>query len=86
MNDNKIIGATSFTFEGVNWGRIWAAFWTTVAGAILTAITGLIANIDWSHIHVAIFGIDLSQYLPVILTAAWTNVANLVRKWVSNNE
>lgn len=71
--ENKIIGETSFTFKGVNWGRVGAGALVAMAGALLTYAT------NW------ITGQDFGEYTPIIMSI-WTIIANLVRKWVSQNE
>ena len=71
--ENKIIGETSFTFKGVNWGKVGAGALVAVAGALLTY------GSEW------ISGQNFGDYTPVVMSI-WTIIANLVRKFISNNE
>lgn len=73
MNENNIIGPTSFTFQGINWKRFAAGAGVVVAGALLTYVT------NW------LTGVNFGAYTPIIMSV-WSIIANLVRKWVSDNE
>ncbi len=73
MEDTKIIGPTSFTFKGINWGKVGAGALVAVAGALLTYGT------QW------VTGQDFGQYTPLVMTV-WTIISNVVRKWTSQNE
>ncbi len=70
---NNPIGPTSFTFQGVNWGKIGAGLLVAIAGAVLTYVSSWIVNVD--------FG----AYTPIIM-AVWTTIANIARKYISDNE
>lgn len=73
MNDNQIIGSSSFSFQGINWGKVGAGALVAIAGALLTYLSTWIAATD--------FG----AYTPIIM-GVWTILANVVRKWVSHQE
>ena len=73
MNGNNVIGPTSFSFKGIAWGKVAAGAGVAVAGALLTYVSGWIVKVD--------FG----TYTPIVMTV-WTVIANLARKWVSDNE
>jgi hypothetical protein len=73
MQDNQTIGPTSFSFQGINWGKVGAGALVAVAGAILTYVSAWLT------------GQDFGASTPIVM-AVWTTVANIVRKWVSNLE
>jgi hypothetical protein len=72
MNQSTI-GPESFTFRGVNWGKVGAGALVAVAGALLTYIS------SW------LTGQNFGEYTPVIM-AVWTTLANIARKWFSSIE
>ena len=86
MNDTKIIGTSSFSFSGINWGKVGAGILVSVATAILTFLTSFIAGIDWSQVHLIIAHIDFGQFLQPIVISGWGTISVIVRKWVSHNE
>ena len=71
--DNQTIGPTSFSFKGINWGKVGAGAAVAVAGALLTYISAWLT------------GQDFGAYTPMVM-GAWTILANIVRKYVSNLE
>ena len=73
MNDNQTIGPTSFTFAGINWGRVGAGALVAVVGALLTYGTAWVT------------GENFGSYTPIVV-GVWTIVANIARKWTSNLE
>lgn len=74
MNDvPQVIGPTSFTFKGINWGKVAAGAGVAIAGALLTYVT------NW------LTGLDFGASTPVVMSV-WTIIANVVRKWVSDSE
>jgi hypothetical protein len=68
-----VIGPTSFSFVGINWSKVGMGALVAVAGALLTYAT------SW------ITGQDFGSYTTVVM-GIWTVIANIVRKWVSDNE
>lgn len=71
--DNKTFGPTSFTFKGINWGKIGAGLGVAVAGAVLTYASQWITATD--------FGV----YTPIV-GVVFTFLSNIVRKWASDIE
>lgn len=68
-----MIGETSFSFKGIVWGRVAAGAGVAIVGALLTYIT------SW------LTGQDFGASTPVVMSV-WTVLANIGRKWVSDNE
>lgn len=69
----KTIGPTSFTFKGIVWGKVAAGAGVAIVGALLTYFS------SW------IVGQDFGSYTTVVM-AVWTVIANIGRKWVSDQE
>lgn len=80
------LGPTSFSFKGINWKKVLMGVLAAAAGAILTYLTGVIGGIDWSQVHVVIGGMEFGQIVQLVVMAAWTSFATVVRKFVSDNE
>lgn len=72
MENNKVIGPTSFTFKGIDWGKVGAGALVAIAGALLTYFS------QW------ISGTDFGSYTTIVM-AVWTVIANIARKWISDN-
>lgn len=70
---NNTIGPTSFSFKGIHWGKVGAGALVAVVGALLTYLTSWIA------------GENFGAYTPIIV-GIWTIIANVGRKWVSDQE
>ncbi len=70
--ENQIIGPNSFSFKGVDWGKVGAGALVAMAGALLTYLT------QW------ISGQDFGNYTTTIM-AVFTILANIARKFISNN-
>jgi hypothetical protein len=67
------IGPTSFTFAGIDWGKVGAGIAVAIAGAILTYLSQLIPTLNFGP-----------AWTPVVMTV-WTSLAVIARKWVSDN-
>lgn len=67
------IGPTSFSFKGINWGKVAAGVLVAATGGALTYLS------QW------ISGLDFGAYTPVVMTV-WTSLAVVARKWISDNE
>lgn len=72
MNE-QTIGPTSFSFQGINWGKVGAGALVAIVGALLTYITSWVA------------GGDFGSLTPIVV-GVWTILANIARKWTSNIE
>jgi uncharacterized membrane protein len=70
---NNVLGPTSFTFKGINWGKVAAGAGVAVAAALLTYIS------TWIN------GQSFGDYTTIVM-AVWTVIANIARKWISDNE
>lgn len=68
-----VLGPTSFSFKGINWGKVGIGALVAIVGALLTYITAWLGHFD--------FG----AYTPVVMSV-WTVIANIGRKFVSDNE
>jgi hypothetical protein len=71
--NNQTIGPTSFTFKGINWGKVAAGAGVAIVGALLTYISAWIT------------GQDFGSYTTIVM-AIWTVLANIGRKWISDQE
>ena len=70
----QTIGETSFSFVGINWGKVGMGILCAVAGAVLTYLSTWIAGENFGPL-----------WTPIVMTA-WTAVSVVVRKWVSDQE
>jgi hypothetical protein len=74
METNQVIGPTSFSFAGINWGKVGAGIGVAVAGAVLTYLTAFIPTLDFGP-----------AWTPVVMLF-WSAIATVARKWISDNE
>ena len=72
-NVGSVIGPTSFSFKGINWKKIITGAGVAVIGALLTYTT------TW------VTGENFGTYTPIVV-AIWSVIANVGRKWISDNE
>lgn len=68
-----MIGSTSFSFKGIDWLKVGRGALVAIAGALLTYTT------SW------LTGADFGSYTPIVV-ALWGIIANIGRKWVSDNQ
>jgi len=66
-------GSSAFSLNGMDWKKIGIGLLVALAGAVLTYGT------EW------LSGADFGATTPIIV-AAWSVVANIVRKWIANNQ
>ena len=69
-----VIGPTSFSFVGINWGKIGMGIVVAIVAALLTYLTQLIPTFDFGP-----------AWTPVVMTV-WVAISSIVRRWVSDNE
>ena len=62
-----------FSLDVVDWKKIGIGFLVAISGAGLTYITEFLS------------GIDFGEFSPIVMVV-WSVIANLVRKWASNNQ
>lgn len=72
MNNEQTIGPTSYSFKGINWGKVGAGIGVAVAGAVLTYLSTWIAGQDFGP-----------MWTPIVM-AGWSAIAVVVRKWTSD--
>ena len=63
----------AYSFQGIDWPKIVRGALVAVAGALLTYFTVIVTETD--------FG----AFTPIV-TAGFAVVANIVRKWISENQ
>lgn len=66
-------GSTRFSLNGIDWKKIGIGFLVAISGAGLTYITEFLS------------GFDFGEFSPIVMVV-WSVIANLVRKWASNNQ
>jgi hypothetical protein len=71
--ENQIIGPTSFSFKGINWQKVLIGAGVAILGSLLTYFT------TW------ITGQNFGIYTPIVVSI-WSIIANVGRKWISDNE
>ena len=72
-NLEQTIGPGSFSFKGINWGKVGVGALVAVVGALLTYVS------QW------VSGLDFGASTPIVM-AVLTIATNVVRKWVSDIE
>ena len=66
-------GSSAFSLNGMDWKKIGTGLLVALAGAVLTYGT------EW------LSGADFGASTPIVV-AAWSVLANIVRKWIVNNQ